>query len=68
MPNKLLTNEEFDEDLTRAYANTECQHIIVSDVAFERMKKYMTKDTIDKAEYLRDIIRSNNEYFLIKYA
>lgn len=68
MANKLLTNEEFDEDLTRAYANTACQHIIVSDVAFERMQKYMTQDKIDKAEYLREIIRSNPEYFLIKYA
>lgn len=67
MPNKLLTNAEFDEDLTRAYANTECQHIMVSDVAFERMKKYMTQDKIDKAEYLREIIRSNQDYFLIKY-
>lgn len=68
MPNKILTNEEFDEDITKAYASTESQHILVSDKSFERMKKYLTQEKIEKAEYLREIIRSNPEYFLQKYA
>ena len=67
MSNKMLTNTEFEDDITRAYANMESQHIIVSDSTFERMKKYMNKDKIEKAEYLRDIIRLNPSYFLQKY-
>ncbi len=67
MSNKLLTEDEFLDDVIKVYANTESMHIKAGDECFEKMKKYMSKDKIDKAMYLRDIIRLNQDYFLIKY-
>lgn len=67
IPNKLLTESEFLDNVTKAFADTNDIYDYASDERFERMKKYMTQDKIDKADYLREIIRSNQEYFLIKY-
>ena len=58
MGNKFLTSEEFSDNITKSYANIEYMQIEASDECFERMKKFMTQDKIDKAMILRNEKRS----------
>ena len=54
MANKILTEAEFLDNVTKAFADTNEIYGYVSDECFERMKKYMTQDKIDKAINLRN--------------
>lgn len=54
MANKILTEAEFLDNVTKEFADTNEIYDYVSDECFERMKKYMTQDKIDKAINLRN--------------
>lgn len=62
MANKILTDEaEFLDNVTKAFADTKEIYDYVSDECFERMKKYMTQESIIKAIELRNKILLNSD-------
>jgi len=52
--NNLMKKQETEERISRNFATNPDVWDIVTDECFERMKKYMTKDEIDKAINLRN--------------
>lgn len=53
--NNLMTKQETEERISRNFARNPDVWDIVTEECFDRMKKYMTKDEIDKAINLRNV-------------